>query len=1140
MIGKTLAHYRIEQLLGRGGMGEVYRALDTKLERPVAIKVLTAQDADRRSLVKRFVREARAASSLNHPHIVTVHDAGQTEDGQYDIVQELVDGETLRALLAVRLPLDRTITLAAQLGRALSASHAAGIVHRDLKPENLMVRRDGYLKILDFGLARVVVSDDSTVTTSTSGTEPGMVMGTTSYMSPEQAAARPIGSPSDIFSFGVVLYEMLAGVRPFIGDGALTVLNAILTQHPVPPSRINPDIPPAIDALVLAMLVKEPGQRPTADDVVRELDSNTLLASVQARPQQPPRKTTVGRQREREEMASLFEAVVAGAGTMVAVTGEPGIGKTTLVEDVLSEFDRGPHRPSIARGRCSERLAGTEAFQPVFETLDHLLHSQTIGAFGDIMRRLAPTWYVRVAPLAAESISSERLIDDARAASAERMKRELASFFQEISRVRPLVLFFEDLHWADVSTIDVINYLADRFDQLRVLVIVTYRPSDMVGSKHQFLQVQRNLTARHACRELALDFLHVKDVERYLALLFPGHALPAEFVALIYQKTEGSPLFMADLVQYLRDLGVIAQRDGQWGLARNVPDIAKDLPETVKSTISGKIDQLDGQDRRLMAVASVQGYEFDACVLSDVLQLDAADTEDRLAELATSRGLISLVETREYPDRVLTLRYRFVHVLYQNVLFAALQPTRRAGYSLRVAQALEGHYRDDAPNIAAELAVLFETGRDFGKAAQYFMAAVTRTVPLFAYREAVLLASRGLEMVKALPAGPTRLQLELGLQLHLGLSLRTLEGWAAPQVESIYLRAGEICHELGDQPELFSALWGLTLFHAIRGDLAKFRRLSVDLLDQATATGRNEHFIGAHQMMASACEFLGETENSNRHFEEAIRRHDLGELKKMTAMFGLDPGMIARSLSPRPLWMLGFPDQALARATESVQQTRERRQLNSLVFGMVIAQHIHLLRREPELAVSLGEELIALCLEYGLAQEREWGRSYQGSGLVGAGDVVKGLAQMRDSLAAMQTMSTGLNRPMFLALLIDGLLAAGEVDEGLAKVDEAFTWGAQSLEHFYDAELWRLQGELRRLKGDLTGAEESFNRALEQAARQRALGFELRAGIGRYRLLAAQGRGEPALSMLRAIFGRFTEGFTTGDLTEAHALLAGT
>ena len=192
------------------------------------------------------MRETRAASSLNHPHIVVVHDAGQTEAGEYYIVQELVDGDTLRKLLASPLPIDRTVTLAAQLGRALAAAHAAGIVHRDLKPENLMVRRDGYLKVLDFGLARMAMPEDSTaITVAGEQTTPGTILGTTLYMSPEQAQG-PSGGFGCRTSFPSVSCSTrcwLASVRSSVRERSRS-LHAMLTQHPVPPSRINPNVPP--------------------------------------------------------------------------------------------------------------------------------------------------------------------------------------------------------------------------------------------------------------------------------------------------------------------------------------------------------------------------------------------------------------------------------------------------------------------------------------------------------------------------------------------------------------------------------------------------------------------------------------------------------------------------------------------------------------------------------------------------------------------------------------------------------------------------------------------------------------------------------------------------------------------------------
>jgi adenylate cyclase len=330
----------------------------------------------------------------------------------------------------------------------------------------------------------------------------------------------------------------------------------------------------------------------------------------------------------------------------------------------------------------------------------------------------------------------------------------------------------------------------------------------------------------------------------------------------------------------------------------------------------------------------------------------------------------------------------------------------------------------------------------------------------------------------------------------------------------------------------------LTLFHAIRGDVALFAQLAEELLAQATATGRNDFLIGAHQMMASSREFRGDTEESNRHFQEAIRRHDLKDVRAMNAIFGLDPGMIARSLGPRPLWFLGFPDRALALATETVRFSRSERQVNVLVFALVITQHIHLLRREPAEAVEIGDEVIAICGEYGLAQELEWGRCYRGAGLVGLGQRDAGVAQMRDSLAGLERISSGLLRPMFMEMLADGLLATGQYHEGIALVDEALAWGERSLERFYQPALYRTKGELHRASGDDARAEVCFRQALDRARAQGALGFELRAALSVCRLLEAQARGDEGRALVREIYARFSEGFETADLVDARALLS--
>ncbi|MEK7831349.1 MAG: protein kinase, partial [Acidobacteriota bacterium] len=567
-------------------------AEDTRLKRKVALKLLPAEftnDADR---LRRFEQEALAISALNHPNIITIFEIGESEAGRF-IVMELVAGRTLRAMTAESIPLDSLIAWGSQLARALHVAHAAGITHRDIKPDNIMVRDDGYLKVLDFGLARLDASRDQFAEAEPlAGTKSGVLLGTVKYMSPEQARGERVTSATDIFALGVLFYELATGTHPFNSTTLLGTLQQITTETPRPPAQLNPSLPAAIDALIQRMLAKDASTRPSAAELetaLREIERQRNSGTTGSGALQPltllsarsTARRTVGRKPERLELRAAFNSAKSGRGSLLCVAGEPGIGKTTLVEDFLSEL-AAENQCTIARGRCSERLAGTEAYLPLLEALESLLQSgsdyavrqaaslsgrggqpnrlpaetstswQLVGhtsnpAMARVMKQLAPTWYAQVVPLSGDSEESARLLAEVKAASQERMKRELANFLQAVAQTQPLVIFFDDLHWADVSTIDLLSFLAGKFDALNVLIVVTYRPSDMLLAKHPFLQIKPDLQARGVCRELLLEFLNAAEIAEYLALEFPGHRFPPEFPQLIHAKTEGSPLFMADL-----------------------------------------------------------------------------------------------------------------------------------------------------------------------------------------------------------------------------------------------------------------------------------------------------------------------------------------------------------------------------------------------------------------------------------------------------------------------------------------------------------------------------------------------------------------------------------------------------------------
>ncbi|MGE3436466.1 MAG: protein kinase [Blastocatellales bacterium] len=855
---------------------------------------------------------------------------------------------------------------------------------------------------------------------------------------------------------------------------------------------------------------------------------------------------TVGREHERNELRTAFKAANDGRGSLVCVAGEPGIGKTTLVEDFLTELTT-ENQCTIARGRCSERLAGTEAYLPLLEALESLLAQKApLGVGQDLilpytqkMKQLAPTWYAQVAPLSGDSEESAHLLAEVKAASQERMKRELAAFLQAVAMPQPLVIFFDDLHWADVSTIDLLSFLAGKFDALRVLIVVTYRPSDMLLSKHPFLQIKPDLQARGLCRELLLEFLTEAEIADYLALEFPRHAFPPDFARMIHAKTEGSPLFMADLARYLRDRNVIAQTSGAWKLEQTLPDIERELPESVRGMIERKMAQLSEDDCKLLTVASVQGYEFDSAVVAQVLKLDADEVEERLEKLERVFAFVKLASEAEFPNGTLTLKYRFVHVLYQNALYASLRATRKATLSRDVAQTLEGFYGEQRTNVANELAALNEAGREYARAAEYYRLAAEHATRVFAWQEAVQLARRGLGLLKSAPDTTARTRQELALQVTLSVPLGACRGLASEESRELFARARELAQQLGDPPELWTIMVGQWRSYLVGGDNNMALKLAEEFLPLVRAKAPAA-MIWGHQMMVSTFNYRGEFTSACVHTKEMLAiRNPQPQDGEAVIYAGENPVMIGLFMGASSLWNLGYPDQALQQSRQALALARQNGSPFGLALATFLAAELHISRREDPRVREMAEECLALSTEHGFPQWMANGYICRGWALVAAEADAPGLAQMREGITAMHGFEADLGRSRYLALLGEACAATGQIAEGLSLLAEALAFAEQYGERFFEAEIYRLRGELL-LKSEAPQAEveECFHQAIKIAQRQQAKSPELRATMSLARLWRRQGRIAEAQQRLAEIYGWFTEGFDTADLKDAKALLA--
>ena len=756
------------------------------------------------------------------------------------------------------------------------------------------------------------------------------------------------------------------------------------------------------------------------------------------------------------------------------------------------------------------------------------------------MKTDAPAWYAQVASPSGDSRESASLLDEVKDATQERLKREFVACLREVSGSRPLIVFIDDLHWADVSTVDLLNYLSGVLDGMNVLVVVTYRPSDMLLENHPFLQIKPDLQTRGLCRELLLEFLGETEVADYLALEFPDHGFPREFQALIHERTEGSPLFMADLVRYLQENGSIAKVDGRWTLDHGLPEIERELPESVRAMIDRKIERLTEDDLELLTVASVQGYAFDSAVVTGVLGRSADDVEERLEKLDRVHALIALSGETELPDHTLNLRYRFVHVLYQNALYGSLRATRKATLCRAVGQSLEGFHGDKTPGAAHELAALFESGRDFARAARYYLLAAGQAGEVFADREAATLAARGIQQVGKLDASPERAQQELELQLALGQALRTTKGFGHTDTGSAYARARELCHDLGEAPQLFPVLFGLWEFHQNQGELESAVEVGGQMLALAETVGEPGLLVAAHTVMADNLLCIGEQVTAREHAAQAVALYDPGQHQSLAAMAGYDSGVAAHSMAAVALWQAGYPDQAVESCNIAFDLAEELSHPCTQVFGAIFVSWIQNWVGGLEVAGEMADRSVEIATEFDIPALAALGRVYQGWASISNGEVEAGTELAQKGTEGLRALGFIWGRSLCLGVVAEGCSEAGRIDEALVFLEEAFEHVERTGERFHEAELHRLKGEclLRSAShADPLEAERCFMSAIEIAERQKAMSWVLRATTSLARLWKEQGRLTEAHERLDRVFSWFSEGFETSDLRTAKFLL---
>ena len=739
-------------------MGEVFKAVDSKLGRPVAIKTLPADAGQDRTARQRLLREARAASALNHVGIVTIHAIETADDFDFIVMEYLSGGSLSERLADGPLPVSDLLTLGIEVAEALVAAHAAGIVHRDVKPGNIMITPSGQCKLLDFGLAKPAPVQEHQQSTTLGLTDKGVRVGTIAYMSPEQTRGEPLDGRSDAFSLGCVLYEAASGTRAFDGASALSIMHDIATVNPQPPTAIRHELPSEFDLLIQRALAKDKAHRYTAAELVdalRLLQSAVSGATLDTGagtevPGESEPWHIVGREEELRRLDDALTQTIAKRGRAVLVTGEPGIGKTTLADEFMLRSRRRPEPLLVARGRCVEQYGTGETYLPFLDALGSLLTGAGGARVGTILRSHAPTWCLQLPAAFGSSDTQAQLQQETIGATKDRMLRELGDALNALTASIPVVLVLEDLHWADTSSVDLLRHLCQRVGEQRLLIVGTLRPEEVERRGHPLRGYRHELVGRERCEELALPLLGSHHIENYLNARFAPNDFANQLTKLIQRKTDGHPLFATLLIQWLLERGDIVRSADGWTLPHAIADEDVQAPQGVRSLIRTKLEALHEDDQRALQYASVEGEEFQSTVLAHLLDVDDVELEERLARLDKVHRLISTLAEEELPDGTLTTRYRFSHALYRDALYDDVVSRRRVRLHRQIGERLLELYQEQKSRIAAPLAVHFERGRDFVRAVDYLIQAGDNATQVYANPEAEALYTRALSLLERL------------------------------------------------------------------------------------------------------------------------------------------------------------------------------------------------------------------------------------------------------------------------------------------------------------------------------------------------------------------------------------------------------
>jgi DNA-binding winged helix-turn-helix (wHTH) protein/tetratricopeptide (TPR) repeat protein len=796
----------------------------------------------------------------------------------------------------------------------------------------------------------------------------------------------------------------------------------------------------------------------------------------------PEAADLIGRDAELRTLWDHLRQAQGGRRQVVFVQGEGGIGKSALVESFVKAVAATSDPVLIAIGQSVEQYAQREPYMPVLEALGRLSQGPFARDLLSAMRSVAPSWLAQF-PAFQGPTDVERLRRWHADTTPHRMLREFSGLVEALAAERPLIIVLEDLHWSDQATVDLVSVLAQRTETARLMLVGTHRPAQAAALDHPIQQVLTLLRARRQCAEIALEYLTRQHVASYLQRRFEGSRVADEVVSVVHGHTDGNALFMILLVDHLLARRLLVEQAGTWRLTAARTSIEQEVPDNLRQLIEGQLRLASLEERDVLEVASVAGLSFDAPAVAAGLAGPADDVDSICHRLSRADRWLRTLGHREWPDGALVSRYAFQHALYQRTLYDRLSPGRRATLHEQMGRHLESAYAGRGAEVASELARHFQGGRDHARAVVYLEQAANQANDRHAYREVLSCIAPALRLVKGLPETVDRARDELRLRRLYASVLSQTAGYERAELLDNLKRTQALCEQLGDTAALYDALSALYLMHATGGDLVTAEAMGAQILRLAHRVDASAA-LQAHFLRGASALWMGDHGAAEAFLTRALR--STVSVEAAARPYAVNPVIGARSFDGLRRWIAGDAAGARNVQRDAVRMAEKIGHPYTVAEALTFSAFVLLLEGDWPEAAERAERVLALADEYGFPRWQGRALVIRGRALVGEGKAAAGLGEINEGLDLLRRTGLRLGSSLLLSLHADAAREAGRFDEGLSAATAGLAHCEDTGERLFEAELWRLRGEIHARRGGGRARARIGDAAEAEACRARA------------------------------------------------------